>query len=67
MRWSASSRRRWTSNASGASWPGLAWFLDDDLLDPAALAALRDNGTMDTLAEKFFSDAFTITYEDLDS
>lgn len=40
-----------------------------DLVAPinAALAALRDNGTMDTLAEKFFSDAFTITYEDLDS
>jgi polar amino acid transport system substrate-binding protein len=38
-----------------------------DLVDPfnAALAALQANGTMDTLAERFFSDAFTITYEDL--
>lgn len=38
-----------------------------DLVDPfnAALAALEANGTMATLAEKFFSDAFTITYEDL--
>ena len=33
----------------------------------AALAELRANGTLDTLAEKYFSDAFTITYEDLDS
>jgi len=33
----------------------------------AALAELRANGTLDTLAQKFFSDAFTITYEDLDS
>jgi len=32
-----------------------------------ALAELRANGTLDTLAEKYFSDAFTITYEDLDS
>jgi polar amino acid transport system substrate-binding protein len=38
-----------------------------DLVEPinAALAALRANGTMDTLAERYFSDAFTITYEDL--
>jgi polar amino acid transport system substrate-binding protein len=38
-----------------------------DLVEPinAALAALADNGTMATLAERYFSDAFTITYEDL--
>jgi len=32
----------------------------------AALAELRANGTMDQLAEQYFSDAFTITYEDLE-
>ncbi len=39
-----------------------------DLVAPinAALAELRANGTMDQLAEKYFSDAFTITYEDLE-
>lgn len=39
-----------------------------DLVGPfnAALAELEANGTMDALAEKFFSPAFTITYEDLD-
>jgi polar amino acid transport system substrate-binding protein len=38
-----------------------------DLVAPfnAALAELRANGTMDSLAEQYFSDAFTITYEDL--
>ncbi len=40
-----------------------------DLVAPfnAALAEMRANGTLDTLAEKFFTDAFTVTYEDLDS
>lgn len=39
-----------------------------DLVGPfnAALAELEANGTLDALAEKFFSPAFTITYEDLD-
>jgi len=32
----------------------------------AAMAELRANGTMDTLAGKYFTDAFTITYEDLE-
>lgn len=38
-----------------------------DLVEPfnAALTALEANGTMARLAEKYFSDAFTITYEDL--
>ena len=38
-----------------------------DLVGPfnAALAELRANGTLDALAERFFSDQFTITYEDL--
>jgi polar amino acid transport system substrate-binding protein len=39
-----------------------------DLVEPfnAAMAELRANGTMDRLAEKYFTDAFTITYEDLE-
>jgi polar amino acid transport system substrate-binding protein len=39
-----------------------------DLVGPfnAALAELRANGTMDRLAEKYFTDAFTVTYEDLE-
>ena len=32
----------------------------------AALAAMEADGTMDALAEKFFSDAFTVTYDDLE-
>ncbi len=38
-----------------------------DLVGPfnAALAELQANGTMAQLAEKYFSDAFTITYDDL--
>jgi len=32
----------------------------------AALAELRANGTLDRLADQYFSDKFTITYEDLD-
>ena len=39
-----------------------------DLVAPfnAALAELRANGTLDALAEKYFSDQFTVTYEDLE-
>ncbi len=39
-----------------------------DLVEPfnLALAALRANGTMDQLAGKYFTDAFTITYDDLE-
>jgi polar amino acid transport system substrate-binding protein len=39
-----------------------------DLVGPfnAALAELRANGTLDALAERFFSDQFTLTYEDLE-
>lgn len=39
-----------------------------DLVGPfnAALAELKANGTMQKLAEQYFSDAFTITYEDLE-
>ncbi len=39
-----------------------------DLVAPfnAALAELRANGKLDELADKYFSDKFTITYEDLE-
>jgi len=39
-----------------------------DLVEPfnLAMAELRANGTMDRLAEKYFTDAFTVTYEDLE-
>ena len=32
----------------------------------AAMVQLQANGTMATLAEKYFTDAFTITYDDLE-
>ncbi len=32
----------------------------------AALATMRADGSLDALAEKYFSDKFTITYDDLD-
>ncbi|CAN5153187.1 transporter substrate-binding domain-containing protein [soil metagenome] len=40
---------------------------DSELVDPfnAAIASMEADGTMDSLAEKFFSPAFTITYDDL--
>jgi polar amino acid transport system substrate-binding protein len=39
-----------------------------DLVEPVnqALAALQEDGTMDALAQKYFSDQFKITYEDLE-
>lgn len=39
-----------------------------DLREPinAAMQALRENGTLEDLAARYFSDAFTITYEDLE-
>ncbi len=39
-----------------------------DLVEPvnAALAALEADGTLDELAEKYFTDQFQITYEDLE-
>jgi polar amino acid transport system substrate-binding protein len=39
-----------------------------DLVEPVnmALAVLRENGTLDELAGKYFTDKFTITYEDLE-
>ncbi|HEX2421108.1 MAG TPA: transporter substrate-binding domain-containing protein [Acidimicrobiia bacterium] len=39
-----------------------------DLVAPfnAALASMEEDGTLDALADKFFSDAFTVTYDDLE-
>jgi len=38
-----------------------------DLVGPvnAALAEMRRNGTLDALAERYFTDAFTLTYDDI--
>lgn len=38
-----------------------------DLVEPfnMALAVLRENGTLEELAQTYFSDAFTITYDDI--
>ena len=38
-----------------------------DLVEPfnVALALLKADGTMDELGEKYFSDAFTVTYDDI--
>lgn len=38
-----------------------------DLVGPvnAALAEMRANGTLDALAQKYFSDQFTVTYDDI--
>lgn len=39
-----------------------------DLVDPVnqALQVLRDNGTLEELGRKYFTDAFTITYDDIE-
>ena len=39
-----------------------------DLVDPVnqALSELKANGTLDTLGEKYFTDAFKITYDDIE-
>ena len=46
---------------------GFIFPLGSDLVEPfnLALAALQENGTLDELAVKYFSDAFTITYDDI--
>lgn len=40
---------------------------DSDLVEPfnAAIAEMQANGTLDTLAEKYFTDQFTLTYDDI--
>ena len=39
-----------------------------DLVEPvnAALEALREDGTLDALAEKYFSEQFSVTYDDIE-
>ncbi len=46
---------------------GFIYPLDSDLVDPVnyALGELRENGTLETIGRKFFSDSFTVTYDDL--
>ncbi len=46
---------------------GFIFPLDSDLVEPfnAALAELKADGTLDELAANYFSDAFTITYDDI--
>ena len=46
---------------------GFIFPLGSDLVEPfnLALAEIRANGTLDELAQKYFSDAFTITYDDI--
>ncbi len=46
---------------------GFIFPLGSDLVGPvnAALAVMGENGTLAALAERFFSDQFTITYDDL--
>ncbi|HMR64354.1 MAG TPA: transporter substrate-binding domain-containing protein [Anaerolineae bacterium] len=47
---------------------GFAFPKGSDLVEPVnmALAVMRENGTLDQLADKYFTDKFTITYEDLE-
>ena len=46
---------------------GFIFPLDSDLVGPvnAALAEMASNGTLDELAEKFFSDKFILTYDEV--
>lgn len=46
---------------------GFIFPLDSEIVEAfnAALAELRDNGTLEELAVKYFTDAFTITYDDI--
>ena len=47
---------------------GFIFPLGSTLIDPVnqALAALKDNGTLEELGRKYFTDSFTITYDDID-
>jgi len=47
---------------------GFIYPLGSDLVDPvnAALAEMKANGTLEELAVQYFTDAFTITYDDLE-
>ena len=46
---------------------GFIYPLGSDLVEPVnmALAEMKANGMLEELAQKFFTDAFTITYDDL--
>ena len=46
---------------------GFIYPLDSDLVEPVnlALAELKANGTLEELGRKFFTDSFTVTYDDL--
>jgi polar amino acid transport system substrate-binding protein len=46
---------------------GFAFPLGSDLVDPVnqALAAMRSDGTLETLNARYFSSAFTLTYDDI--
>ncbi len=47
---------------------GFIFPLDSDLVGPvnAALAEMADSGFLDELGKKYFTDAFTVTYDDLE-
>jgi polar amino acid transport system substrate-binding protein len=47
---------------------GFIFPLDSSLVDPvnAALKEMADNGTLDELGKKYFTDSFTVTYDDLE-
>jgi polar amino acid transport system substrate-binding protein len=46
---------------------GLVFTPGSDLIEPVnlALAAMRDDGSLNQLTEKYFSPAFTVTYDDI--
>ncbi len=46
---------------------GFIYPLDSELVEPVnyALGVLLDNGTLETIGRKFFSDSFSVTYDDL--
>jgi polar amino acid transport system substrate-binding protein len=48
---------------------GFIFPLGGDLVESVnmALAEMKDNGTLEELAQKFFSDAFVITYDDIEA
>ncbi len=46
---------------------GFIYPLDSELVEPVnyALGVLLENGTLETIGRKFFSDSFSVTYDDL--
>ena len=47
---------------------GFIFPLDSDLVDPVnfAIDEMRDSGFLDELGEKYFTDAFSVTYDDIE-